>query len=213
MTYGMVIDLKRCIGCRGCEIFCMNANATGPGVLWSRVLFYELGKYPAVKRVPVPVLCMHCRVPACVDVCPTGASTKRSDGIVAIDESKCSGCLNCLMACPYGARHVSPAKDESRFPGQGLTPYETIGSQQHPKGAVGKCNFCLPRIEQGLKPACVQNCMSKARYFGDLDDPESEVSQLIRKKGAFQIRPVICSGNPATGATSDMETVVYYLER
>ena len=213
MTYGMVIDLKRCIGCRGCEIFCKNANATAPGVLWSRVLFYELGTYPAVKKVPVPVLCMHCRKPACVDVCPTGASIKRSDGIVTIEESKCTGCLNCLMACAYGARHLSPGKDEGHFPGQGLTPYEKIGSEQHPRGAVGKCNFCLQRIERGLKPACVQSCMSKARFFGDLDDPESEVSQLVRKGGAFQIRPVICSGDRATGETSAMDTVVYYLER
>jgi Fe-S-cluster-containing dehydrogenase component len=213
MRYGMVIDLKRCIGCYGCEIFCKTTNATPPRVLWSRVLFYEFGKYPAVKRLPLPVLCMHCRVPACVDVCPTGASIKRPDGIVTVDSTKCSGCLNCLMACPYGARHLLYPKDENNFPGQGLTPYEKIGYQQHARDTVGKCHFCLPRIEKGLKPACVQNCMSKARYFGDLDDPDSEVSQLIRNRGAFRVYPGAYPGSPIPGGTSEMDPSVYYLAR
>ncbi len=206
----MVIDLKRCIGCYGCQIFCKTENHTPPGVLWSRVLFYESGRYPTVRRMPLPALCMHCGEPACVDVCPTGASIRRPDGIVTVDSNKCTGCLNCLIACPYGARYLCPEKVEY-FPGQGLTPYEKVGYQRHTRGAVSKCDFCLSRIEKGLKPACVENCMTQARYFGDLDDPDSEVSQLIRDKGAFPVYPAVY---PETVAKKpEMNPSVYYLAR
>jgi len=210
MRYGMVIDLKKCIGCYGCQIFCKAENATPPQMPWSRVLFYETGEYPAVRRMPVPVLCMQCEAPMCVDVCPTGASIKRPDGIVTIDSKKCIGCLNCLIACPYGARHLYPG-DEEHFPGQGLTPYEKVGYEKHTPGVVEKCDFCLHRIEQGLKPACVQNCMTTARYFGDLDDPDSEVSRLIREGGAFPVYPAILPGTE--GVEVDIKPSVYYLAR
>lgn len=210
MKYGMVIDLKKCIGCYGCQIFCKAENATPPGVHWSRLLVYEIGNYPHVKKIPLPVLCMHCDEPPCVDVCPTGASVKRTDGIVTIDNKKCTGCLNCVVACPYGARQVYYGNGEY-FPGQGLTPYEKIGYQRHSPGVVEKCDFCLSRIEKGLKPACVENCMAKARYFGDLDDPESEVSRLIRNRGAFQINPAVSLWTE--GGESEIKTSVYYLPR
>ncbi len=188
MRYGMVIDLKRCIGCYGCQISCKSENATPPGILWSRVSFYESGRYPNVKKMHVPLLCMHCGDPPCVSVCPTGASIKRPDGIVSIDSTKCIACQYCVIACPYRARSFYPKKGEY-FPGQGLTPYERFGYQKHPTGVVEKCDFCLSRVQQGLEPACVISCMAKARYFGDLDDPGSEVSQLIRNHGGFQIYP------------------------
>ena len=213
MRYGMVVDLKRCIGCYGCEIFCKTANATPPGVRWSRLLFYEFGKYPTVKRLPLPLLCMHCRSAACVEICPTGASAKRPDGIVVIDGAKCSGCLNCMMACPYGARFLSSLEDANVFPRQGLTPFELVGYQRHTRGTVSKCDFCLSRIEKGLKPACVKNCMSKARYFGDLDDPDSEVSQLISNRRAFQISPGAYPGSPLRESISEINPSVYYLGR
>ncbi len=210
MKYGMVIDLKKCIGCYGCQIFCKSENATPPGMLWSRVLLYESGKYPDVKKVPLPVLCMHCGAPACVDVCPTKASIKRADGIVTVDASKCIGCGNCVMVCPYGARH-SYLKVEEYFPGQGLTPYEEVGYQKHTVGTVGKCDFCLHRIKKGLKPACVENCMAQARYFGDLDDPDSEVSRLIRDGKAFQVYPDVYPGDEITGDKPELNPSVYYL--
>ena len=210
MRYGMVIDLKKCIGCYGCQIFCKAENATPPGILWSRVLFYESGNYPEVKKMPLPVLCMHCEAPACVDVCPTGASVKRQDGIVTIDSTKCIGCGNCLIVCPYGARQLY-LKEEEYFPGQGLTPYEKAGYQKHTIGAVEKCDFCLPRIEKGLEPACVQNCMANARYFGDLDDPDSEVSQLITNRRAYQVYPDTYPGGPVLGAKPEIDPSVYYL--
>lgn len=188
MRYGMVIDLKRCIGCYGCQIFCKAENATPPGILWSRVLFYESGHYPNVKKMHIPLLCMHCKEPACVDVCPTGASTRRPDGIVTVDSTKCLGCKSCVIACPYGARSFY-SEEKEYFPGQRLTPYERVGYQRHRTGVVEKCDFCLSRIQQGLEPACVVSCMAKARYFGDLDDPNNQVSQLIRNYNGFQMHP------------------------
>jgi len=188
MRYGMVIDLKRCIGCYGCQISCKAENATPPGVFWSRVLFYESGHYPNVKKVRLPLLCMHCKEPECVSVCPTGANTRRPDGIVTLDSTKCLGCQSCVIACPYGARSFY-SKEQEYFPGQELTPYEIVGYQRHRTGVVEKCDFCLSRIQQGLEPACIVSCMAKARYFGDLDDPNSQVSQLIKSYNGFQMHP------------------------
>ncbi len=206
MRYAMVIDLKRCIGCYGCQIFCKAEHATPRGVQWSRVLLYESGSYPAVQKMAVPVLCRHCAVPACVDVCPTGASRKRADGIVTVEDKKCTGCLNCLAVCPYGARQLSPEQGEY-FPGQGLTPYEKSDRPERREGGVGKCDFCLARTEQGRKPVCVENCMTGARYFGDLDDPESDVAQLLRRREVFPV----CPGT--LGVAEEGEVAVYYLAR
>ncbi len=185
--YGMVIDLKRCIGCYGCLVACKAENFTPPGVFWARVLRREEGRFPLGRKISLPLLCMHCGDPACVRVCPTGASTQRDDGIVIIDSNKCFGCRYCMMACPYGSRFFY-SEERQYFPKE-LTPYEKLGREKHPVGVVEKCDFCVSRIEKGLEPACVANCMSKARYFGDLDDPESEVSRLIRQRQGFQLRP------------------------
>jgi Fe-S-cluster-containing dehydrogenase component len=188
MRLGMVIDLKKCIGCYGCQIFCKAENSTPPGILWSRVLFYEVGHYPNVKKMHVPVLCMQCKKPPCVDVCPTGASSKRSDSIVNIESAKCLGCQSCVMACPYGARSFY-ADEKEYFPGQGFTPYEKVGNKKHRTGVVEKCDFCSLKLAKGEEPSCVASCMTKARYIGDLDDPKSQVSQLIIKYNGFQMHP------------------------
>jgi molybdopterin-containing oxidoreductase family iron-sulfur binding subunit len=195
----MVIDLKRCIGCYACQIACKAEHTTPPGVLYARVVKRELGKYPNVRRISLPVLCMHCAEPPCVEVCPTGASAKGADGIVAVDADKCVGCRYCMMACPYGARYFH-AEERAYFPGQGLTPNEERGYRDHPTGVVEKCDFCRHRLGNGALPACVANCPAVARYFGDLDDPKSEVSRLIRDRGGFQLRPELGT-NPS----------VYYL--
>jgi Fe-S-cluster-containing dehydrogenase component len=155
------------------------------------------------------VLCMQCEAPSCVDVCPTGASTKRPDGIVMVDRQKCTGCLNCQLACPYGARHLYLDPAEC-FPGQGFTPYEEANDREHTRDVVGKCDFCITRVGRGGKPACVENCMAKARFFGDLDDPGSEVSQLICDHRAFQVLPAAC---PAAGTKAETRLSVYYLAR
>ena len=182
----MVIDLKKCIGCFGCQALCKSENATLPGVNWSRVIFSESGIFPKVRKDPLPMLCMHCQDPLCVRVCPTGASSKRSDGIVIIDEVKCLGCESCVVACPYQARSLL-SKATEYYVGQGLTPFEKVSHKRHTVGVVEKCNFCVQRLEKGLEPSCVAGCMANARYFGNIDDPESEVSKMAVSKRAFRL--------------------------
>jgi molybdopterin-containing oxidoreductase family iron-sulfur binding subunit len=196
----MVIDLKRCIGCYGCQVSCKAENGTRPGTTYARVVKKETGTFPNVRRISIPVLCNHCADPPCVDVCPSGASQKRdADGIVFVDGDMCVGCRACVMACAYGARYF---QDRSRtYFGNGeANAYEKAKYETHPTGVVEKCDFCRHRLEQGLEPACVANCMSKARIFGDLDDPESEVSRLIRENDGAQLNPEL-----------DTNPSVYYL--
>ena len=201
--WGMVIDLKKCIGCYSCMISCKAEHFLPPTVYWSKVIIGEKGKYPMVTKLMYPVLCNHCEEPPCVDVCPTGASHKREDGIVLIDSEQCIGCRYCVIACPYQARSYMVDTDREYFPGQGLTEYEEIGKQLYPhqEGTVVKCNFCVERVElglgQGLKPgvdreatpACVVACPAKARHFGDLEDPYSEVSILIKERKGVPLHP------------------------
>ena len=192
--YGMVIDLHRCIGCQACTVACKVENGTQPGVFWTRVIHKEHGQYPSASRFYIPVLCMHCENAPCVQVCPTGASYKRPDGIVAIDYDKCMGCKYCEAACPYGARTLTE-KEKTYFE-DGPTAYEEAAYAEHQAGVEEKCNFCMERIDEGLRkglrpgmdreatPACVNACLAKARYFGDLDDIHSNVSELIKEKKA-----------------------------
>lgn len=186
--YGMVIDLSRCTGCHACAMACKAQNGTPPGVWWSHVETREVGTYPNARMVFLPLLCMHCNNAPCVEVCPTGATYKRQDGIVAVDYDKCMGCKYCIAACPYGARVFV---DEIRpyYTEFGLTPYEQMMYQKHRRGVVEKCNFCMDRVEQGEQPACVATCPAYARVFGDLDDPRSEVSRLIAERQAVQLLP------------------------
>ena len=191
--YGMVIDLKRCYGCYACVMACKTANHTPPGVLWARLLQGEVGSYPNVVRQTLPVLCMHCDEPSCMEVCPTGATQKMDNGIVIVEKEKCMGCKYCVMACPYGARY-SVEEWESYFPeGLPLSPYEEFTKAQfEEKSGVGvatKCDFCLDRISEGKKPSCVEACPANARIFGDLDDPDSEVSVLIKKERGQVLNP------------------------
>lgn len=200
--WGMVIDLKRCIGCSSCMISCKAEHFLPPGIFWTRVLTAETGKYPAVSKQMYPVICNHCKEAACVKACPTGATTKREDGIVVVDYNKCVGCRYCLVACPYQQRTFY-ANEEQYFPGQELTELEIIGKELYPlqTGTVVKCNFCVERIEKGIQngltpgvdrdatPACVINCPVKARHFTDLDNPNDEVARLLKDRKGFQLHP------------------------
>jgi Fe-S-cluster-containing dehydrogenase component len=189
MRWGMVIDLKRCIGCYGCQLACKAENGTPPGVFYARVLKQEEGQYPMVRQLALPVLCNHCEDPPCVEACPTGASFKWDDGIVDIDHDLCVGCRACMMACPYTNRYYND-QPPHYFP-QGMTPYEEARTDRHQHNVVMKCNFCRDRVRAGQAPACVANCPTVARTFGDLDDPMSEVSRLIKERGGFTLHPEI----------------------
>ena len=185
--YVMVIDLARCVGCDSCSIACKAENATPRGVLWNRVLKYETGVYPEGRLHFLPMHCMHCAEPECEKVCPTGAISKRADGIVVIDNDKCMGCRYCILACPYASLRALD-KLHTYYEGY-LTPFEKIGYQKHKVGTSEKCNFCLERVEKGMEPACVTACAARARFFGNLNDPDSEVSRLIKERGGFVLNP------------------------
>lgn len=206
--WGMVINLHTCIGCYNCMISCKQEHFLPPNIFYNRLLVGEIGIYPSVLKLNYPVLCNHCNEAPCVDVCPSGATEQRADGIVRVDPDKCIGCRSCLIACPYQQRTYLPLKEESFFPGQGLTPYEMTGRSLAPleRGTVVKCDFCsnivdegaargfTPGVDREATPACVKACPVKARHFGDLDDPESEVSRLIRNKKAAPLHPEYGTG-------------------
>lgn len=188
MRYGMVIDLRRCIGCNACTIACKQEHSTGPGVFLSRTIVSERGRYPKARLEYLPLLCMHCEEAPCVKACPTGASSKRANGIVSVDRDLCMGCQSCITSCPYDARVLVP-KPTPYFAEKGSTNYENFSRNSHQGGTIEKCDFCVDQIEAGLKAACVLTCPSHARFFGDLDDPDSEVSRLIAARGGYQLRP------------------------
>ncbi len=201
--WGMVIDLKKCVGCQSCTIACKAHHFVPPGVFWTWAYDYDIGQYPNVRRTFLPMLCMHCQKSPCVEVCPTGATIQREDGIVYIDYTKCAGCRYCELACPYRARTFN---DKLRnYFGDKPTPYEEFPDElrapeeRYVAGSVSKCTFCMDRIEKGLKdglkpgvdheatPICIAACIAEARSFGDLDDPDSEISRLIVSRGGFQL--------------------------
>jgi Fe-S-cluster-containing dehydrogenase component len=211
----MVIDLKKCVSCYACAIACKQEHFLPPGMFWSRLLVAETGEYPRVRKLTYPILCNHCRKAVCVNVCPTGASSRREDGIVTIDPDACVGCQYCVLACPYQQRTYHEGNVKEYFPGQGLTAAEVIGREIRPldPGTVVKCKFCRVRVDEGIKkglipgidreatPACVNICMVKARHFGDLNDPESNVSVLVRERNGHALRPEL-----------DTEPSVFYIE-
>ncbi len=181
MRYGMLIEVDRCVACAGCVMACKMHNATGRGVYWCNVISKEVGTYPNAKIHVLPTGCMHCENAPCVRACPTGASHYDENGSVQVDFDKCIGCRMCMAACPYNARFFNWGKltDNPYFEGEEPTLYEQLRESEHPVGVVEKCTRCTDLTSQGMLPACVQTCPTNARVFGDLDDPESEVSKRI----------------------------------
>ena len=188
---GLVIDLDICVGCHACAVNCKEWNASGhmapltdvhaygagqDGVWFNRVHAYEVEPEDGAgtgMTVHFPRSCLHCEDAACVTVCPTGASYKRrEDGIVLVDEDKCIGCKLCSWACPYGAREYDPSE-----------------------GVMKKCTLCVDKIynenleEIDRVPACVATCPVGARHFGDLGDPESDVSRLVAAREGYDLMP------------------------
>ena len=196
--YVMVADLRRCIGCQTCTAACKLANGTPPGVQWRRVLDIEMGEYPNVKRVFMPTGCQHCGNPPCLDVCPSGATQQRSDGIVHINYDVCIGCASCAVACPYGARYLV---DEEQYAyGDQPTEDEKVNNNPDYLGVATKCDFCVEVIDAGVAkgltpgkdpeatPRCVNSCISGAMAFGDIDDPDSTVSKLLRDNKSYRLK-------------------------
>jgi Fe-S-cluster-containing dehydrogenase component len=179
VRYGMVIDLSKCVGCNACAAACKQENSTPPGILWSKVLLYEKGSYPDARLEFLPMLCMHCQVAPCLEACPTGATYRAEGGLVLVNDDLCIACRYCIMACPYEARSYNANRPQEYYPGKGITVYEKLANGQHPKGSIEKCTFCTHRLREGKEPACVATCPSGARIFGDLDDPQSDVSKLV----------------------------------
>ncbi|HXH96110.1 MAG TPA: 4Fe-4S dicluster domain-containing protein [Gaiellaceae bacterium] len=199
--WGMVIDLDRCVGCNACTLACKIENGTPPDHYWARVYTEETGTFPNVTTTYVPALCNHCADAPCVTVCPTGASHQRDDGIVLVDQDTCIGCRACMMACPYSNRfYLRKGVLETGYHGE-RTPFEDAKWAAFTEGTVTKCTFCAHRVDGGLEPACVITCPTDARIFGDLDDPDSRPSRLIRDHDGQQPLPEMGT-NPS----------VYYVE-
>ncbi|MFQ5942496.1 MAG: 4Fe-4S dicluster domain-containing protein [Anaerolineales bacterium] len=237
--YGMVIDLDRCTGCRACMVACKVENNTPEAAFWMHVFRFEEGQFPNTRVSFLPRPCMHCDNAPCVKVCPVGARYKREDGLTATDWDRCIGCRYCEVACPYGVNSFNWKAPKTNYyldwedpdltltTGGGLAyanpdlenaygpeRRRTAGGG-HLKGVVEKCTFCVHRLEKGLQPACAQNCPTRAIHFGDLDDPESNVSQLLREKASFRLledagtepRVHYVGGQPPTSETRQIEEV------
>ena len=218
MRWGMVVDLSKCVRCYGCVVACRVEHFLPVGMDWPRLVAVEPERNgtPAIVST-YPVRCNQCQEAPCVKVCPTGATYRREDGIVAVDQDKCAGCRYCVVVCPYQNRvFLARSKDKGFFPGKGATDFEKAGKRLYPHqhGTTGKCNFCMERIDagraKGLKPgvdrgatpACVNTCQARALTFGDLDDSNSEVSRQIAERGGLPLHPEYGS-----------QPSIYYMDR
>lgn len=201
--WGMVLDLRKCVGCMACTVACKSENVLPPGVVYRPVLEETKGKYPNVARLFIPRPCMQCENPPCTPVCPVNATYIREDGTVVIDYNKCIGCRYCLLACPYSARtfdfglfYADGTPDEAPYEQQSSFEYHerlkrkrgAIFVESSPVGNARKCHFCIHRIENGILPACVTTCIGKATYFGDLNDSESLVLHLSSLPNVYRLK-------------------------
>ncbi len=200
-SWAMVVDQSKCTGCGYCTLACRAHNDVAPEISWNRVIMAG-----TVDGQPVYISrpCMHCEHAPCVEACMVRASTYRADGIVTMDYDRCIGCRYCEVACPYNARAFNWkafTEDNPAVPkwGQPEIP-------RRPRGVVEKCSFCEHRIDRGLglgltpgvdeeaTPACVVACPVGARLFGDLNDPESQVSTVLAAHHAYRLREDLGTG-------------------
>lgn len=163
-NYGMVIDLNKCVRCRTGYVACKREHnilahprdTQHPYEYYRlRYVEWEWGKYPTARRAFIPIHCMQCDDPLCIRSCPLDAISQRSDGVIVMDKVRCNGCGDCVAVCPYGALYID------------------LG------GKADGCDLCADRLDAGLPPKCVETCPAGARIFGDLDNPQSEISKLV----------------------------------
>jgi molybdopterin-containing oxidoreductase family iron-sulfur binding subunit len=203
--YGMVIDTRRCVGCKACVVACKAENKTPPGVSYTVVVDQAFGPTPDDKPLFMTKPCFHCEHPPCIGVCPVSATFKREqDGIVVIDYDRCIGCRYCVTACPYGARFfdfgenypsVAAATGWAGVPSPEYKQFRTR-TNDSPVLNVRKCTFCLHlqdaagRYDKaaGRWPACAKTCTGHAIHFGDFNDRESEVSRLLRERAPVRLK-------------------------
>jgi tetrathionate reductase subunit B len=172
--WGMVIDLKACVGCHACTVACATEWDVQAGEARTHVRATPVvGTFPDLQSSVFVAQCNHCDRPPCVAACPSGATSQGGDGVVRIDRAVCIGCGFCVEACPYDARYLNP-KDRK----------------------VDKCDFCAARLERGQEPACVATCTAHAKHFGDLEDPRSEVARLVYEQGARRIESPAAAVGP-----------------
>lgn len=204
----MVIDLRKCVGCHACTIACVAENKLPPGVVYRPVMEEEIGEYPNVTRRFVPRPCMQCERPPCVPVCPVNATYTNEEGIVEVNYHQCIGCRACLTACPYGARtsdfgytyaEGAPTADGLILGQAQADVYERADNYEYgkpwprkghgsPMGNARKCHFCQHRLKQGMLPECVTTCIGRATLFGDANDPDSVVAQLIKLPNVMRLK-------------------------
>lgn len=189
--YGMLIDLQRCTGCNTCSVACKQENNLPQGVWWTRVVTVggngdgiPAGQYPDLRLDYLPLACQHCAQGPCVDVCPANATSRREDdGVVTQDPALCIGCRSCMTVCPFTSVRVF-ADEQPRF----TLPFPTGDNPlAHRAHTVEKCTFCAHRLARGENPVCVDVCPARARTFGDLNNPTSEVAQMITARLHFQL--------------------------
>jgi len=193
--WAMVIDQAKCTGCGQCNLVCHAHNDINPDLDWNKVL--DAGEING-KMVYLPRPCMQCEHAPCVEVCPVGASYYRDDGIVMMDYDKCIGCRYCEVACPYGARSFNWEAFTGENPA--VPQWGEPEVERRPRGVPEKCAFCFNRIDRGMAvglvpgvdaeatPACVVACPTGARAFGDLNDPNSNVSQMLKNHPSYRLR-------------------------
>lgn len=204
VRFGYALDLSRCIGCRRCAYACAKENNASrkPQIQWIRVLRLKKGNltnleeaahYYDPELVPeegffyMPVQCQQCENPPCTKVCPTQATWKEPDGIITVDYNWCIGCRYCMVACPYFGRRFNWAtplipKDELN------AEMEYLGNRPRWRNVMEKCTFCIQRSRKGRYPACVEVCPVGARKFGNLLDPDSEISYILKNKQVFRLK-------------------------
>lgn len=211
----MVIDLQRCTSCAACIIACKNENNLQSGVAWASKISRTVGRFPNVRYEFIPTLCNHCENAPCVEVCPTGAMHKGDSDITMHNPKICIGCKTCIAACPYGVIYFnrekphkfwrndnplikgctpSPRDVTQKVKGT-LIPYYSADREENLKGSglryrgiVEKCTFCDHRVTRGKLPYCVKRCPAKARIFGDVNDPESKVNQILGRYRPFRLK-------------------------